>query len=145
MAIKSRRETELKVAGSRLPIKVNGKQTNVWIDSGPPISIFTAGELKRTLGTAGVNVKAPPTEDDNFKDYGNNPLRLLGTMNVSLEMNGWVTDANIKVIGGNSPSIIGRDLMTNLGLQIVQRTPEEKVMSVQGDQPVAETTGEEDS
>ena len=36
MAIKSRNETELKVTGARLPIKVNGKQTNVWIDSGSP-------------------------------------------------------------------------------------------------------------
>ena len=108
MAIKSRRETELKVAGDRLPIKVNGKQTNVWIDSGSPISIFTIGELKRTLGTAGVNVKAPAPEDDEFRDYGNNPLRLLGTMDVSLETNGWVTNANIRVIGGSRPSIIGR-------------------------------------
>ena len=66
-------------------------------------------------------------------------------MNVSLETNGWVTDANIKVIGGNRPSIIGRDLKPNLGLQIVQRTPEEKAMSVQEEQPGAETTGEEDS
>ena len=43
MAIKSRRETEIIVAGARLPFKVNGKQTNVWIDSGSPISIFTIG------------------------------------------------------------------------------------------------------
>ena len=99
MAIKSRRETELKVAGARLPIKINGRQTNVWINSGSPISIFTVGELKRTLGTVGVNVKAPAPEDDEFRDYGNNPLRLLGTMNVSMEMNEWVTNANIKVIG----------------------------------------------
>ena len=145
MAIKSRRETELKVAGARLPIKINGKQTNVWIDSGSPISISTVGELKRTLDTAGVNVKAPAPEDDEIRDCGNNPLRLLGTMNVSMETKGWVTDANIKLIGGNRPSIIGRVLMPNLGLQIVQRTPEEKVMSVQGEQPGAETTGEEDS
>ena len=145
MAIKSRRETEFKVAGARLPIKVNGKQTNVWIDSGSPISIFTIGELKLMLGTAGVNVKAPATEDDEFRDYGSNPLRLLGTMDVSLEMNGWVTNANIRVIGGSRPSIIGRDLMPNLGLQIVQKAPEENVMSVQGEQPGADATEEEDS
>ena len=145
MAIKSRRETELKVAGARLPININGRQTNVWIDSRSPISKFTVGELKRTLGIAGVNVKAPAPEDDEFRDHGNNPLRLLGMMNVSLETNGWVTNANIKVIGGNRPSIIGRELMPNLGLQIVQRTPEEKVMSVQGEQPGAETTREDDS
>ena len=45
MAIKSRRETECKVTGARLPIKINGKQTNVWIDSGSPISKLTVGEL----------------------------------------------------------------------------------------------------
>ena len=132
MAIKSRRETELKVAGARLPIKLNGKQTNVWIDNGSPISIFTIGEFKRTLGTAGFNVKAPAPEDDEFRDYGNNPLRLLGTMDVSLETNRWVTSANIRVIGGSRPSIIGRDLMPSMGLQIVQKAPEENVMSVQG-------------
>ena len=74
MAIKSRRETELKVAGAQLPIKINGRQTNVWIDSGSPISIFRVGELKQTLGTAGVNVKAPAPEDDKFRDYRNNPF-----------------------------------------------------------------------
>ena len=78
MAIKSRKKTQLKVAGARLPIKINGVHTNVWINSGSPISIFTVGELKRTLGTAGENVKAPAPEDDEFRDYGNNPLRLLG-------------------------------------------------------------------
>ena len=140
MAIKSRRETELKVAGFRLPIKVNGNQTNVWIDSGSPISIFTIAELKRTLGTADVNVKAPAPEEDEFRDYGNNTLRLLGTMDVSLETNGCMTNANIRVIGGSRPSIIGRDRMPNLGLQIVQKAPEENVMSVQGEQPGAEAT-----
>ena len=43
MAIKRKRVTELKVAGAQLPIKVNGKPTRVWIDSGSPISIFTIG------------------------------------------------------------------------------------------------------
>ena len=139
MAIKPRKETELTVAGARLPIKINGRQTNVWIDSGSPISIFTVGEQKRTLGTAGVNVKQPAPEDDEFRDYGNYPLQLLGTMDVSLETIGWVTEARTKVIGGNRPSIIRRDLLPNLGLQIVQRTPEQKVMSVQGEQPGAKT------
>ena len=145
MAIRSRRETELKVAGARLPIKVNGKQPNVWIDSGSPISIFTVGELKPTLGTAGVKVKAPAPADDEFRDCGNNPLRLLGTMDVLLETNGWVTNANIRVIGGSRKSIIGRDLMPNLGLQIVQKAPEENVMSVQSDQSAVEATDVADS
>ena len=62
-----------------------------------------------------------------------------------LETNGWATEARMKVIGGNRPSIIGRDLMPNLGLQLVQQTPEQKVMSVQRKQPGAETSSKEDS
>ena len=66
-------------------------------------------------------------------------------MDLLLETNGWVTNANIRVIGGSRPSIIGRDLIPNLGLQIVQKTPEESVMSVQSDQSAAEATEVEDS
>ena len=62
-----------------------------------------------------------------------------------METNGWVTNANIRVIGGSRPSIIGRELMPNLGLQIVQKAPEENVMSVQGEKSEAETTEVEDS
>ena len=107
-----------------------------------PRNFYYASTLTAAQVTA---LKAPAPEDDEFRDYGNNPLRLLGTMNVSLETNGWVTEAKIKVIGGNRPSIIGRDLMPILGLQIVQRTPEEKEMSVQEEHPGPETTSEEDS
>ena len=44
MAIKQKRVRELKVDGAQLPIKLNGKSTRVWIDSGSPISIFTIEE-----------------------------------------------------------------------------------------------------
>ena len=66
-------------------------------------------------------------------------------MDVSLETNRWVTSANIRVIGGSRPSIIGRDLMPNLGLQIEHKAPEENVMSVQGEKPGAEATEGEES
>ena len=89
----------MEVAGAGLPIKINATQTNVCIDSGSPISIFTVVELKRTLGTAGVNLNELMPEDDKFRDYGNNLLRLLGTLKVSLETNGWETEARIKLVG----------------------------------------------
>ena len=53
--------------------------------------------------------------------------KLLEKMKLS---NGWATSASIKAIGGNRPSIKGRDLMVKLGLQLIQRTPVEKVMTV---------------
>ena len=109
MAIKHKRVTELKVAGAQLPIKVNGKSIRVGIDSGSPISIFTIGELRKTLGTSEVKLDHLTEEDNAFWDYGNNPLQMIGTMAVSIQSNGWKIHARIKVIGGKRPSIIGRD------------------------------------
>ena len=123
MAIKHKRSTELKIAGAQLPIKVNGKSTRVWIDSGSPISIFTIGELRRTLGASGIKLDTLSEEESSIRDYGNNPLQMIGAMAVTLESNGWTINARIKVIGGNRPSIIGRDLMPQLGLQLVQQSP----------------------
>ena len=56
---------------------------------------------------------------------------------MELASNGWSISAVIKVIGGARPSIIGRDLIRHLGLQIVQRNPGQEVLSIQ------ETAGEE--
>ena len=62
--------------------------------------------------------------------YGNNPLQMIGTMAVTLESNVWKINARIKVIGDNRPSIIGRDLMPQLGLQLVQQAPGDQIMSI---------------
>ena len=71
------------------------------------------------------------TEEDNaFRDYGNNPLQMIGTMAVTKQSNGWKIHARIKVIGGNRPSIIGRDLMPQLGPQLVQQLPGDQKMSI---------------
>ena len=121
-----------------MPIAINGKRTSVWLDSGSPISIFTIGELRKTLGTNGVHLKelAPGfsglwqqsaefigNEDQVFRDYGNKPLSLLETMQVQLRSNGWETIATIKMIRGNRPSIIDQNLVPELRLQLLQRTP----------------------
>ena len=120
MVVKHKRFAELEVAGAQLPIRISGKASRVRIYSGSPTSIFTIGELRRTLGASGLKQDAISNEDIAFRDYGNNPLELIGTMAVTLELNGWRLNARRKVIVGNRPSIIGRDLMPQLGLQLVQ-------------------------
>ena len=133
MAIKNKRFTELKDARAQLPIRTIGKSTRVSIDSGSPISSFTIGELIRFLGASGVKLDALSNEDNAFRDYGNNPLKMIGTMAVPLESNGWKINARVKVIGGNRPSIIGIDLMPQLGLQLVQQTIGDQIMSIDED------------
>ena len=48
MSVRRKKEEELKAAGAKLDLRINGQATQAWIDSGSPISIFTIGELKRT-------------------------------------------------------------------------------------------------
>ena len=65
--------------------------------------------------------------DDQFRDYGNNQLKLVG----KLQSNGWTTQVAINVIGGCRPSIIGRDLMPELGLMLIQAPAEQGVQKIQ--------------
>ena len=132
MAIRRTRETLLKVAGSKLKISSKGHTVNIWIDSGSPISILTVDDLKKTLGRTGINLKLKNTEDDIFPVCSNNQYILLGKMDVEFASNSWKTTAEIRVIGGNRPSIVGRDLMGKLGLQVMQTNPRGRVLNLQG-------------
>ena len=132
MAIRRKKETLLKVAGPKLKIYINGHPMNVWIDSGSPISILTLDDLRRKVGRAGNNLKQDDAEDDEFRDYSNNRIKMLGRMELELASNGWKTKAEVRVIGGTRSSIVGRDLMGNLGLQLMQADPRGEVMNIQG-------------
>ena len=131
MAVRTKNQTEPRVAEAKLPITINGRKTSVWIDSRSPVSVFTLKKIRRPLGAAGIRLQEVDSQDQEFRDYGNKPINLLGTMKVQLASNGWSTSAVIKVIGGARPSIIGRDLISHLGLQLVQRKPGQEVMSIQ--------------
>ena len=100
MSVRWKKEEELKVAGAELALRINGQATQAWIDRGSPISIFTIGELRRTLGVCNVRLQQLDPMDDQFRDYGNNPLKFLGKILVTLQSNGSTTTASINVIGG---------------------------------------------
>ena len=101
MSVRSMRCTELKFAGARLLKQIHGKTARVWIHSGSPISILTIGELKNTFGASNVRLEELIPEGNEFHDYGINPLKLMGTLNVRLELNDWETIARIRVIEDN--------------------------------------------
>ena len=132
MAVKLKKETLLKIAGPKLKIYIIGHPMNIWIDSGSPISILTLDNFKKTFGRTGIDLKENNTEDDEFRDYSNNRFNLLGKVDVELASNGWKTRAEIRVIGGSRPSMVGRSLMGKLGLQLMQENPRGEVMSIQG-------------
>ena len=132
MAIRRKKETLLKVTGPKLKIYINGHPMNIWIDSRSPIFILTLDDLKKTVGRAGINLKQDDIEDDEFRDYSNNRIKMLGRMGLELASNGWKTKAEVRVLGGTRPSIVGRDMMGKLGLQLMQADPRGAVMNIQG-------------
>ena len=123
MVIRRKKETLLKIAGPKLKIYIIGHPMNIWIDSGSRIYILTLDDLKKTAGRTGINLIQDDMEDDEFQDYSNNRIKMLGRMEVELASNGWKIKAEVRVIEGTIPSIVGRDLMGKLGLQLMQADP----------------------
>ena len=128
MSIKRKKnETELKIPGARVQVEVSGKKMWLWIDSGSPMTIFSITDLKTALGKA--NIQIQPSKDE-FLDYNNNRINILGKVAVMMSLNGWAAPAQVSVISGNHQSILGRDLMGTLGLELVQR---KKMMGITGE------------
>ena len=72
MAVRTKNQTELRVEEAKLPITISGWKSSV------PISIFTINELRNTLGAAEIKLQEVKPKDHGFRDYGNNPINLLG-------------------------------------------------------------------
>ena len=125
MCIKRKKnETELKIPGARIQVEVSGKKMWLWIDSGSPVTIFSMTDLETTFRKA--NNQLQPSIDE-FVDYNNNRINILGKVAVTMSLNGWAAPAQVSVISGNHQSILGRDLM---GLELVHR---KKVMGITGE------------
>ena len=128
MSIKRKKNvTELKIPGARVQVAVSGKKMWLWIDSGSPVTIFSMTDLKRTLGKA--NIQLQPSKDE-FLDYNNNRIHILGKVAVTMSLNGWAASAQVSVRSGNHQSILGRNLMYTLGLELMQRR---KVIGIMGE------------
>ena len=77
MSIKRKKNvTELKIPGAE-----SGKKMWLWIDSGFPVTIFSLTDLKRTLDKA--NIQLQPSKDE-FLDYNNNQIHILGNVAVTM-------------------------------------------------------------
>ena len=128
MSIKRKKnETELKIPGARVQVEVSGKKMWLWIDSGSPVTIFSITDLKTTLAKA--NIQLQPSKDE-FLDYNNNRINILVKVTVMISLNSWAAPAQVSVISRNHQSILGRDLMGTLGLELVRR---KKVMGITGE------------
>ena len=67
------------------------------------MTIFSMTDLKATLGK--TNIQLQPSKDE-FLDYNNNRIHILGKIAVTMALNGWAAPAQVSVISGNHQSII---------------------------------------
>ena len=87
-------------------------------------------DMKATLGKNNIQLQS---SQDEFLDYNNNRIHILGKVAVTMALNGWAAPAQVSVISGNHQSILGRNLRGILGLELVQR---KKVMGITGKRAV---------
>ena len=126
MSIKKKNVMELKIPGARAQVELSGKKMWLWVDSGSPVTIFSMTDLKATLSKTYIPLQ--PSQDE-FLDYTNNRIHILGKVAVTMALNGWAAPAQVSVVSRNHESIHGRDMMGTLGLELVQR---KRVMGITG-------------
>ena len=76
--------------------EVSRKKMWLWVDSGSPVMIFSRTDLKATLAKANLNLQ-PKREQ--FQEYNNYRIHLLGKIKVTSALNGWATQAKVRILG----------------------------------------------
>ena len=82
------------------------------IDSGSPITIVTQADLRELLKVDVIFVRPMPTNEQ-YVDYNNKPLNLLGFTNVNVKLEKRaIKYARILISREGKRSLIGRDWLT---------------------------------
>ena len=92
------------------------------IDSGSAVSLITktlANQLLRTTQSAKWITKR---EMRDLKTFSNDPIKVLGHLETTVAYINWIDrEASLTVVEDGHKIIIGRDLITRLGLAVVQQ------------------------
>ena len=121
MSIRKKNVNDVKIPGSRVQVEASERKMWLWVDSGSTVTIISMTDQKTTLGK--TNFRLQPSQEE-YLDYKNNRIHILGKVAVTMALNGWAAPAQVSVIAGNHQLILGRDLMGTLGLELVQRGKE---------------------
>ena len=95
------------------------------IDSGSVVSLITKTLAKRTLRTTPFAKWISTKQNRDLKTFSNETIKVLGQLSKMVIYNNWTCKkAHLTVVEDGHKIIIGRDLLTSLGLAIVQQQPE---------------------
>ena len=104
MSIKKKNVMEVKIPGARDQVEVSGRKMWLWVDSGSPVTNFSMTDLKATLDK--TNFQPQPSQEE-YLDYNNNRIHILGKVAVTMPLNGWAAPAQVPVSAGNTSQSLG--------------------------------------
>ena len=88
------------------------------IDSGSPISIFDQADLRKLLRTDVIFARPFP-ENESYVDYNNQPINLVGLINVEVQVGKRkIKNARIVITRDGIRSLIGRDWLAHLNYHV---------------------------
>ena len=97
--------------------KTNNQPFTTMIDSGSPITIFTQADLREIL-KADVIFARPMPKSEQYFDYNNKPLNLLGFTNVNVKGKRTIKNARIVISKDGKRTLIGRDWLNQLNFRV---------------------------
>ena len=98
--------------------KINNQTFATMIDSGSPITIFTQDDLRKIL-KVDVIFARPLPKTEQYVDYNNKPLNLLGFMTADVKAGkGTIKNARIVITRAGKRSLIGRDWLNQLNFRM---------------------------
>ena len=87
--------------------KINNQPFSTMIDSGSPITIFTQADLRELL-KVDVILASPMPKSEQYADYNNKPLNLLGFTNLNVKVGKrTIKNARIVISKDGKRSLIG--------------------------------------
>ena len=98
--------------------KINNQNFTTMIDSGSPITIFTPADLRELL-KVDVIFARPMPKTEQYVDYNNKPLNLLGFTSVDVKVGKrTIKNARIFITRDGKRSLIGRDWLNQLNFRV---------------------------
>ena len=93
-------------------VMLDGKETTMEIDTGSRVILLS----KKTFKEIGGDIERLKKSRLILKGYTGNEIRCLGEKIMSVQINGEVKDVIIRVVDGEGPSLMGRDIISQFKL-----------------------------
>ena len=113
-------DSVLQLEPLNVEVQMGEIRTSAMIDSGTSVSIITKSLANKIIRSKKSAKWTDTTEKRNLKTFSNEPIKVIGHLETTVIYNQWKdTSAMLTVVDDGQKNIIGRDLFTTLGLELI--------------------------